>query len=95
MAARASADRAGLSARGVKPVESGLGIRPLGTEPAAAPVSAAGLGWASLRWVRILAITAGSSMAAMICPGAATIRAAFDIDVEDPLEQACPAHARG
>jgi hypothetical protein len=44
MAARASAGRAGLSARGVKPVESGLGVRPLGTEPAAAPVSAAGSG---------------------------------------------------
>jgi hypothetical protein len=82
--ARAQARR-GWSARGVKPVESGLGIRPLGTEPAAAPVSAAGLGWASARWVRILAITAGSSMAAMIYPGAATIRAACDIDVEDPL----------
>lgn len=42
----------------------------------------------------ILAITAGSSMAAMIFKAPATIRAAFDIDVEDPLEQARLAHAR-
>ena len=50
----------------VKAVESGLGIRPLETEPAAAPVRSAG--WVRKpRWVRmILAITVGSSMVAMI-----------------------------
>jgi hypothetical protein len=64
MAARTSAGRAGLPARGVKPVESG--IRPLGTEPAARTGERGGARLGKPRWVRILAITAGSSMAAMI-----------------------------
>jgi hypothetical protein len=86
--------RADWSARGVKPVESGLRIRPLGTKPAAAPASAAGLGWTS---------PDGYSKDPGDCgrffdggddlQGAATIRAAFDIDGEDPFEQAGPTDA--
>ncbi len=38
------------------------------------------------RWVRILTITGGSSMAAMIFKAPAAVRAAFNVDVEDPLE---------
>ena len=46
------------------------------------------------RWLRILTITGGSSIAAMIFNAAAAVRAVFDVDVEDPFEQPGPTHAR-
>jgi len=54
------------------------------------------------RWLRILIIAGGSSMAALRrslrtgddLQGAAAVAAMFDVDVEDPFEQPGPAHAR-
>ena len=52
------------------------------------------------RWLRILMITGGSSMAALRgqdgddLQGAAAVGAVFNVDVEDPFEQPGPAHAR-
>ena len=54
------------------------------------------------RWVRILTITGGSSMAALRrrlrtgddLQAAAAVRAVFDVDVEDPFEQPGPTQAR-
>src|SRR5215510_14123700 len=47
------------------------------------------------RWVRILTITGGSSIAAMIFKISAAVRAVFDVDVEDPFEQPGLTHAHG
>src|SRR5919106_999065 len=54
------------------------------------------------RWLRILTITGGSSIAALRrglrtgddLQSAAAVGAVFDVDVEDPFEQPGPAHAR-
>src|SRR5919106_4397952 len=54
------------------------------------------------RWVRILIITGGSSIAALRrrlrtgddLQGTAAVRALFDVDVEDPFEKPGPTHAR-
>ena len=54
------------------------------------------------RWLRILMITGGSSMAALRrrlrtgddLQSAAAVGAVFHVDIEDPFEQPGPAHAR-
>jgi len=46
------------------------------------------------RWVRIFAISSASSMAAMIFMLPPALRAVFEVQIEQTLEQARPAHAR-
>ena len=46
------------------------------------------------RWLRILSITGGSSMAAMIFKAPPQSGQCFDVDIEDPFEQSGPTQAR-
>ena len=47
-----------------------------------------------MRWVRILTITGGFDGGDDL-QGTATLRAVFNVDIEDAFEQVRPTHARG